>query len=143
MEAESLALSTDIGSAATVATSEGILGTSEDVVRVVNGDVIDITHDDMLVADADEVTYWGTSSSSIVNDHSESVHGIKVPNVSVDVTSATVTSLESTLTKSTEHTTNPIADKNTRNSDVQEASAPMLLFDEEVRTCYLFHRPLI
>ena len=74
-----------------------------------------------------------------VNDHSESVENIKVPNVSADVTSTTVTSLESTVTKSTEHITLPIDGKNIVSSDVPEASAPMLLFDEEVRTSCVFH----
>ena len=75
----------------------------------------------------------------IVNDHSESIQNIKVPNVSADVTSTTVTSLGSTVTKSTEHITLPIDGKNIVSSDVPEASAPMLLFDEEVRTSCVFH----
>ena len=93
--------------------------------------------------DTDEITYRGTSSSSsssvIVNDHSESVENIKVPNVSAYVTSTTVTSLGSTVTKSTEYITLPIDGKNIFSSDVPEASAPKLLFDEEVRTSCVFH----
>ena len=145
IEAESLALSADrASSAATVGMSGGALGTSEDAVRVLDGDVIDITQDNTSAGDIDEITYWGTSSSSssssvIVNDHSESVQNTKVPNVSADVTSTTVTSLGSTVTKSTEHTTLPIDGKNMVSSDVPEASAPMLLFDEEVCTSCVFH----
>ena len=75
----------------------------------------------------------------IVTDHSESVQNIKVPNVSADVTSTTVTSLESTVTKSTEHITLPIDGKNIFSPDVPEAYAPMLLFDEEVRTSCVFN----
>lgn len=81
--------------------------------------------------DTDEITYRGTSSSSsssvIVNDHSESAQNIKVPNVSADVTLTTVTSLGSTVTKSTEYITLPIDRKNIFSSDVPEASAPKLL----------------
>ena len=51
--------------------------------------------------DTDEITYWGTSSSSsvIVNDHSESVENIKVPNVSADVTSTTVQDMKEVVGK--------------------------------------------
>ena len=117
------------------------------MVKVVNEDVVDMTHDSISTAGSHGIAnYWDitSSSSSMIVDLSNDSQNIEVPNIVVDsLTSTAATSLQSATTNIDDEITNQNNDASVPIPIVPEASAPMLLFDEEVRQCNSFYHLLI